>query len=63
MRLTVKQLQTLIKQGELIAATERAMQLLRDDPANADVRAVYIELLCIQGALEKADQQLDMMVR
>ena len=33
----MKQLQTLIKQGELIAATERAMQLLRDDPANADV--------------------------
>lgn len=59
----MKQLQALIKQGELIAATERAMKLLRDDPANADVRAVYIELLCIQGALEKADQQLDMMVR
>jgi type VI secretion system protein ImpE len=59
----VKSLQALIKQGELIAATERAVQLLRDDPANADVRAAYIELLCIQGALEKADQQLDMMVR
>lgn len=59
----MKSLQALIKQGELIAATERAVQLLRDDPANADVRAAYIELLCIQGALEKADQQLDMMVR
>lgn len=59
----MKQLQALIKQGELISATERAIAILRDDPANADVRAVYIELLCIQGALEKADQQLDMMVR
>ncbi|MDP5134787.1 type VI secretion system accessory protein TagJ [Rheinheimera baltica] len=59
----MKQLQTLIKQGELSQATEMAIQLLRDDPANADVRALYIELLCIQGALEKADQQLDMMVR
>ncbi|MDX1391262.1 MAG: type VI secretion system accessory protein TagJ [Rheinheimera sp.] len=59
----MKQVQALLKQGELIAATERAVVLLRDDPANADVRALYIELLCIQGALEKADQQLDMMVR
>ena len=59
----MKQLQALIKQGELISATERAIAILRDDPANADVRAAYIELLCIQGALEKADQQLDMMVR
>lgn len=59
----MKQLQTFIKQGELISATERAIAILRDDPANADVRACYIELLCIQGALEKADQQLDMMVR
>ena len=59
----MKQLQAFIKQGELISATERAIALLREDPANADVRAIYIELLCIQGALEKADQQLDMMVR
>lgn len=59
----MKQLQALIKQGELISATEYAITVLRDDPANADVRAVYIELLCVQGALEKADQQLDMMVR
>jgi type VI secretion system protein ImpE len=59
----VKQIQALIRQGELITATEQAIQLLRDDPANADVRAIYIELLCIQGALEKADQQLDMLIR
>jgi type VI secretion system protein ImpE len=59
----VKQLQALIKQGELAAATELAVAVLRDDPANADVRAIYIELLCIQGVLEKADQQLDLMVR
>ena len=63
MRFTVKQLQALIKQGELISATEYAIAALKEDPANADVRATYIELLCIQGALEKADQQLDMMVR
>src|SRR5690606_40525017 len=63
MRFTVKQLQALIKQGELISATEYAIAALKDDPANADIRATYIELLCVQGALEKADQQLDMMVR
>lgn len=59
----MKQLQELIRQGELAAATQCAIALLRDDPANADVRASYIELLCLQGALEKADQQLDILVR
>ncbi|MBU1311881.1 MAG: virulence protein SciE type [Gammaproteobacteria bacterium] len=59
----MKQLQELIRQGELAAATECAVALLRDDPANADVRANYIELLCLQGVLEKADQQLDILVR
>ena len=59
----MKQLQELIRQGELAGATQCAIALLRDDPANADVRASYVELLCLQGALEKADQQLDILVR
>lgn len=59
----MKKLQELIRQGELSAATECAIALLRDDPANASVRARYVELLCLQGALEKADQQLDVLVR
>ncbi|GAB2915000.1 type VI secretion system accessory protein TagJ [Rheinheimera gaetbuli] len=59
----MKQLQELIRQGELSAATECAVAQLRDDPANAGVRANYVELLCLQGALEKADQQLDILVR
>lgn len=59
----MKQIQQLIKQGDLTQATELAANVLRDDPANADVRALYIELLCVQGALDKADQQLDLMVR
>lgn len=59
----MKQLKELIRQSELTAATECAASLLREDPLNADVRATYVELLCLQGALEKADQQLDILVR
>lgn len=59
----MKQLHQLIKDSELTQATERAIQILKDNPTNAEARSLYIELLCIQGALEKADQQLDIMVR
>lgn len=59
----MKKIQELIRQAELGQATEAAVSALRDDPSDAGLRACYIELLCVQGALEKADQQLDILVR
>lgn len=59
----MKQIQELIRQAELGQATEAAVTALREDPADAAIRACYIELLCVQGALEKADHQLDILVR
>ncbi|PXF32189.1 hypothetical protein WH50_05510 [Pokkaliibacter plantistimulans] len=53
----------LLQQGELSAAIEQLQLALRDDPRNQALRGSYIELLCIDGQLEKADQQLDMLVR
>jgi type VI secretion system protein ImpE len=59
----MKKIDALIKQADLSTATSLASQALRDDPLNADIRGRYIELLCVQGDLDKADQQLDIMLR
>ncbi|KKO46686.1 virulence protein SciE type [Arsukibacterium ikkense] len=59
----MKQLNLLISSGQLQDALEHALTVLRDDPLNAPMRAAYVELLCIAGELEKADNQLDMIVR
>ncbi|MDX1538026.1 type VI secretion system accessory protein TagJ [Arsukibacterium sp.] len=59
----MKKLNSLISSGQLKGALEHALAVLRDDPLNAQMRAVYVELLCIAGELEKADAQLDMIVR
>lgn len=59
----MKKIFEMVKLGELDAAIDTTVKQLRDDPLNADVRAAYIELLCIRGDFEQADQQLDMMVR
>lgn len=53
----------LIQQGELTKACEILGQELKDDPLSTEKRALYVELLCVSGELEKADNQLDMMVR
>ncbi|MBV2129696.1 type VI secretion system accessory protein TagJ [Arsukibacterium indicum] len=59
----MKELNSLISSGQLKGALEHALTVLRDDPLNAQMRAVYVELLCIAGELDKADAQLDMIVR
>ncbi|WP_372626650.1 type VI secretion system accessory protein TagJ [Arsukibacterium sp.] len=59
----MKKLNTLISSGQLPDALNHALTVLRDDPLNAQMRAVYVELLCIAGELDKADAQLDMIVR
>lgn len=59
----MKNINTLISSGQLQPALNHALMVLRDDPLNAQMRAVYVELLCIAGELDKADAQLDMIVR
>ena len=59
----MKKLNTLISSGQLACALNHALSELRVDPLNAQMRAVYVELLCIAGELDKADAQLDMIVR
>ncbi len=53
----------LLLQGRLADAIRVLEEGLRDDPTSMDLRANYIELLCVDGQLEQADRQLDMVVR
>lgn len=53
----------LIQQNSLSKACEILEHELKDDPLSTEKRALYVELLCVSGELEKADNQLDMMVR
>ncbi|MCC5825384.1 type VI secretion system accessory protein TagJ [Alkalimonas sp.] len=59
----MKKVKESIVQGHLLEARQRLETLLKDDPLSLDLRSMYVELLCVLGELEKADQQLDMMVR
>ncbi len=59
----MREIKELLQQGSLAQACMQLETQLKDDPLNSDKRAAYIELLCVQGELEKADNQLDMMVR
>lgn len=59
----MKKIKDYILQGQLQLAKEQLEKQLKDDPLSVEVRSVYVELLCVMGELEKADQQLDMMVR
>lgn len=53
----------LIKQQKINEACSFCINQLREDPLAVNTRALYIELLCLLGELEKADQQLDLMLR
>lgn len=55
---TMTSAQAHYQHGNLAAATAAVAEELRQEPANAGKRAFYAELLCLQGAYEKADQQL-----
>ncbi|MCC5853766.1 MAG: virulence protein SciE type [Alkalimonas sp.] len=59
----MKKVKESIVQGHLLEAKQRLESLLKDDPLSLDLRSIYVELLCVIGELDKADQQLDMMVR
>ncbi|TAA48087.1 type VI secretion system accessory protein TagJ [Corallincola spongiicola] len=59
----MKELKTLIQQGKLTDGIQYLGEKLKADPLNIDYRSSFIELLCIDGQIERADKQLDMLVR
>lgn len=48
----------LLSSGQLEEAITHAQNTLRKDPSATDVRACLIELLCLDGQLERADEML-----
>lgn len=59
----MKKIFEFIQSGKLSEAIDYCTNLLKDEPLNFDIRSAYIELLCIDGELERADKQLDFMVK
>ncbi len=51
----------MLQLGKLAEAIKWAETELKDDPLNTDHRSSLIEMLCIQGELERADNQLNIM--
>ena len=59
----MKEIKNIIKDGKLSESLSRCAELLQDEPMNFDIRSIFVELLCINGELERADKQLDFMVQ
>lgn len=49
--------------GRLGKAIEEAQQQIRNRPGDADLRALLVELLCVAGELERADDMLGSLAR
>lgn len=59
----MKKIIELYQQGSLSEAISVVEAYLRDDPTNMEYRSTFIELLCINNELERADKQLNMIVQ
>ncbi|WP_394203319.1 type VI secretion system accessory protein TagJ [Shewanella waksmanii] len=53
----------MIQEAKLTEAIEFVQQQLKDDPLNPDLKSTLIELLCINGEFERADNLLNLIVQ
>ncbi|KLV03736.1 protein of avirulence locus ImpE [Photobacterium aquae] len=59
----MKTLHTLIQQAKLSEALELLASQLQETPQDVDLRSSFIELLCIDGQYERADKQLNLLIK
>ncbi|MGV2871607.1 type VI secretion system accessory protein TagJ [Colwellia sp. E150_009] len=59
----MKKIQEMLQEARLSDCITYLEVQLRDDPLNVDLKSSFIELLCINGELERADKQLNYMVQ
>ena len=52
---------TLFRDGKLDEAIEAATNVVRDNPNDAEARALLADFQCFAGAFDKADRQLDII--
>lgn len=60
---TPESAKSLFDAGSLSAATDAAKEEVRQNPADVQRRLFLAELFCFQGDIERADNQLDVIVR
>jgi len=56
-------LHELIQRGDLQGAVAASLERVRNHPADIPARSLLAELLCFTGDLERADKQLDALLR
>lgn len=59
----MKKVQEMLQAARLTDCITHLESQLKDDPLNVDLKSSLIELLCINGELERADKQLNNMVQ
>lgn len=59
----MKQLKSLIQLGKLSEAIAMLAAQLQEKPLDLDLRSTFVELLCIDGQLERADKQLNVLIK
>ncbi|USD67514.1 type VI secretion system accessory protein TagJ [Vibrio sp. SCSIO 43136] len=59
----MEQLKALIEQGKLSQAIEQTVMGLKSKPKDKELRSQFVELLCIDGQFERADQQLELITK
>jgi type VI secretion system protein ImpE len=59
----MKKIEQMLQNGQLQEAIQFIEAYLKDDPMNVDFKSKHVELLCINGELERADKQLNFLVQ
>lgn len=59
----MRDIQELLQSGNLRTAIDTATEHVRNRPTDIPCRSILVELLCFAGELERADKQLDALLR
>lgn len=57
----MQEIKQLVEAGKLQDAIRYCQSVLKKQPLDTDIRSAYIELLCINGELDKADKQINLL--
>lgn len=58
----MQQIKQLVETGKLQEAISYCQATLKKQPLDTDIRSAYIELLCVNGELDKADKQINVLL-
>lgn len=58
----MQEIKQLVETGKLQEAISYCQATLKKQPLDTDIRSAYIELLCVNGELDKADKQINVLL-